>query len=94
MATYFTATWHHDHPDEPVVMWHELDEARNDLRAVEDFRDGTRLRADQEHRDGETRLSEKPLPSLEDMAAQAEFSVRPLAADEFEQVWRSAAYSR
>lgn len=93
MVTYFAAAWHHDHPDEPVFR-HELDEARNDLRVVEEFRDGTRLRADQEKPDGETRLSERPLPSLEAIDGQAEFSVHPVTAEQFEQVWRSAAYSR
>ena len=75
-------------------MWHELDEARNEMRKVEEFRDGTRLRADTAHPDGETGLSEKPLPSLDDIRAQAEFTLRDLTAAEFEQVWATATYSR
>lgn len=94
MATYFAAAWQHDHPCEPVLMWHELDEERNGTRKVEEFRDGIRLRADAAHPDGETGLSEKPLPSLDDIRAQAEFTVRDLTAAEFEQVWASATYSR
>jgi hypothetical protein len=94
VATYFAAAWHHDHADEPVFMWHELDDLRNEIRVVEEFRDAVRLRADEAHPDGETGLSEKPLPSLADIEAQAEFTVHALTQDEFEQVWETARYER
>jgi hypothetical protein len=94
VTTYFAAAWHHDEPDDPIFMWHELDDARNEVRKVEEFRDGVRLRADAAHPDGETGLSEKPLADLADIEGQAEFTVHALTAEEFDQVWQAATYSR
>lgn len=75
-------------------MWHELDDGRNEVRCVEEFRDGTRFRADAAHPDGVTGLSEKPLPPLEDIDEQDAFTVHPLTADEFQRIWDSARYDR
>jgi hypothetical protein len=94
MTSHFAAAWHHDHADEPVFMWHELDEGRNELRCVEEFRDGSRYRADDSHPDGVTGLSEKPMPTLDDIEAQPEFTVHPLTAQEFECIWETARYDR
>jgi hypothetical protein len=94
VPSYFAAAWHHDHADEPLFMWHELSEDRTETRKVEEFPDGVRLRADREHPDGETALSWEPMPSLEFIDAQAEFTTHPLTAEEFEAVWASARYHR
>jgi hypothetical protein len=94
VPSYFAAAWHHDHADEPTFMWHELDNDRNETRKVEEFRDGVRLRADAAHPDGETQLSYEPMPALDFIEAQAEFTVHPLTAEEFQQVWETARYER
>ena len=94
VPSYFGAAWHQNHPDEPVYMWHELADDRTETRKVEEFPDGTRLRADAEHPDGETALSWEPMPSLDFIDAQEEFTTHPLTQEEFEEVWASARYER
>jgi hypothetical protein len=37
-----------------------------------------------------TMLSETPMPSVEEIESQAEFSVSVISAKEFEEVWRRA----
>lgn len=92
--SYFGAAWHHSDSEEPVYMWHELSDDRTENRKVEEFRDGVRLRADAEHPDGETALSWEPIPSLEFIDAQDEFTTHSLTQPEFEEVWTSARYER
>jgi hypothetical protein len=94
VPSYFGATWHASPPGEPVYIWHELADDRTETRKIEEFRDGVRLRADVEHPDGETALSSEPMPSLEFIDAQDEFSTQPLTKAEFEEVWASAQYQR
>jgi hypothetical protein len=94
VASYFAVAWHHDRADEPTFMWHELDDDRNETRKVEEFRDGVRLRADAAHPDGETALSYEPMPSLDFIEAQPEFTVHACTSEEFEQVWVTARYAR
>lgn len=94
MVSHFGCVWRHDEATDPVYMWTELDDDRWEIRKVEHFRDGTRLRADPQHPDGETGLGLMPVPPLDAIDAQLEFTVEPLTADGFEAVWRTASYTR
>ncbi|GAA2448981.1 DUF6881 domain-containing protein [Streptomyces macrosporus] len=86
--------WHHDHAEEPVVLYSELGADRYETRKVQRYRDGRLLRADAEHETGEIGLGEIPLGPIEDVAAQAEFSASLISRDEFEEVWREARWSK
>lgn len=92
MVTHFAAEWHHNHADEPIWLWQELDAERYELRKVEEFRNGNRVRADEQHQAGRTRLGEVPTPPLDEIEADDEFTVHALTSAQFEAVWRSAAY--
>ena len=94
VVTYFKAAWHHAHPDEPVLLYSELDEDRFEVRTVEEFRDGTRLRADAEHPDGETGLGQCAVPPDSEIESDPEFSVLTTTEGEFSRVFASARYSR
>jgi hypothetical protein len=38
---YIKVVWKHDHPEEPIVLYSELDEDRWEVRKVEVFRVGS-----------------------------------------------------
>lgn len=87
---YLKVLWRHDLPDEPVELYSELDDAGYEIRKVEIYRDGRRDFADGESSLGTTTLGEGPLPSLEEIAEQEEFSPSLIESAQFENVWRQA----
>jgi hypothetical protein len=80
--------WVHDHPDEPVVLYSELDEGRWELRKVEVYADGTMDFSDAERSSGNTRLGSLPVPPLTELSE--EFIPQVVTAAEFEHVWSMA----
>lgn len=86
-TTYFACLWHHDHPDEPVALYGELDEERMELRKVEVFRDGHGDVAGPEIETGTTMLGECAVPPLAEIATDPEFGPREITKEEFEAVW-------
>jgi len=87
---YLKVLWSHDFSDEPVVLYSEVDNEGYETRKVEIYRDGRHDYANAIRSTGTTQLSEKPMPSIKEIAAHAEFS--PMAVDlaEFENVYRHA----
>jgi hypothetical protein len=43
---YQRVVWHHDHPDEPIVLYAEVDDDGWERRKVDEYRDGRLDRAD------------------------------------------------
>lgn len=86
MLAYLKVIWHHDFPDEPVVM---LSEVRDgwEVRKVEKFRDGRAQCAGPSGTSGDTVLSETSLPTPDEIARDPQFTVEPTDADEFEAEW-------
>lgn len=91
VPTYFACQWHHDSPDDPVLLYEELNDERMELRKVEEFRDGRRLRADRVDEEREVSLSWVEIPPLEEIDADPAFTVLPLTAAGFQAVWDSAS---
>lgn len=89
-SSYFTVRWRHDSPDEPVLLFEELNEQRQETRKVEEFADARRIRSDLIAPELNTSLSWEPVPSETEIDSQQEFTVEELTADEFEAVWSSA----
>lgn len=87
---YIKVTWRHNLPDEPVTLYSELGEDGYEVRKVEVFRDGTMTYADSENATGDTWLAEAPVPPIEEIAAQDEFTPELIAREEFERVWEQA----
>ena len=92
MSTYLHAKWKNAPPDSPVEFFSELDNARWETRKVEVF-PGQRLghASTAKPQNGSTRLSIIPLPPLREIAAQIEFEVEEISAEQFETVWKRAA---
>ena len=87
---YLKVLWRHDLPDEPVELYSELDDAGYETRKVEIYRNGHRDFADGGSSSGTTVLGEGPIPSLEEIAEQDEFSPSFIGLAEFETIWRQA----
>jgi hypothetical protein len=90
MPCYLKVIWHHRLAEEPVELFSEVDDNRMELRKVDVYRDGRHDFANHARSTGTTRLSEGPLPSVEEIAAQPEFTPAMIDAAEFEKVWLRA----
>jgi hypothetical protein len=87
---YQKVKWHHEFAEEPVVLYSEIDGDGMEARKVEEYRDGRLDLADATTQTGSTGLGEVPLPSLEEINAQPEFTGEAIGEEEFEQVWSRA----
>ena len=89
MARYQKVLWHHDHPDEPVMLYSEIDSGF-EVRKVEVYRDGRHDHADGSHSTGTTMLGEQLMPDVDEINQDPEFSAVTITAEEFERVWQRA----
>jgi hypothetical protein len=87
---YIKAKWKHDFPDEPVDIYGELDDAGNEIRVVEVWRDGRMGYASESSSFGGSLPAEKPWPGLDDIQTDPEFDAEEISREEFERLWRQA----
>jgi hypothetical protein len=88
---YIKVQWLHSHPDEPILLYSELDDARWEIRKVELFPDGSVGYASAKESAKSTRLGLVPVPPLEEIAEDPEFEPLEITKGEFEQVWSTRA---
>lgn len=89
-ARYQRVHWDHKFEDEPIVLYSEITADGREIRKVDEYRNGRLDFADVKRTTGTTVLSEKTMPSLNDIARQAEFRPEEITREEFEEVWRRA----
>jgi hypothetical protein len=88
---YVRVDWHHEHADEPVVLYSEIDPEGWEMRKVDAYADGRLDFADALHEVGTTWLSDQPqVLSVEEIDALPEFSAVEISRDDFEMVWHQA----
>jgi hypothetical protein len=85
---YIKVRWKHDDPNNPILLYSEMDNERWEIRKVEVFPDGPLGYADRATSRGTTFL--EPLPTLLEIAAMPEFEPAAITKDEFEAVWLKA----
>lgn len=90
MVDYLKVEWHHEFPDEPVLLYSELDDERYEVRKVEVYRNGTRTFANADSHSGTSMLGEVPAPSMEQFAELVEFTAVEISRTEFEAEWFAA----
>jgi len=90
VPSYIKVVWHHRPADEPVELYSEIDDSRWELRKVEVYRDGRHDFADATQCTGTTLLSDQPLPTLDQIAVQTEFTPIAIERAEFEDAWLRA----
>lgn len=83
---YIKVDWLHDLLDEPVVIYSELDDVRNELRKIEIYREGTVGYATPEIEQG-TGLSKEPLPAFDEINSDPQFNLIEISREEFLAAW-------
>ena len=89
MTTYLRVERHHEHEEEPIVIYSEIADGL-ETRKVEVYRSGHMDYADENTETGTTQLAEGTVPSLDEIEAQREFSPSEISSEEFEAVWVAA----
>jgi hypothetical protein len=84
---YLRVQWLHFHPDEPVEIYSEINEDGWEVRKLEVFPDGSLGFASPTEGMGSTMLSVEPVPSLPEIASDAQFKPIEISREDFEQVW-------
>lgn len=79
--------WLNQHPEEPVLLFSELDDQRLEIRKVEVFRDGRQGYASSNEEQGGTFLGTTPTPELAILAEDPEFDPEAISASAFERIW-------
>ena len=90
MTHYIMVNWHHAEGDEPVALYHEIGTGQREKRRVEQFSDGHFARTDCVDPAGKVSLSVEPLPSVDAIGEQSDFSVSELSRASFEDIWKRA----
>ncbi|MGD6753982.1 DUF6881 domain-containing protein [Streptomyces sp. BH105] len=91
---YWQVDWLHDFQSEPIRFYSEIGPDGYEIRKVQQYRDGRRLKSDALHETGEIGLSEIPVGTLEEVASQPEFSAFDVTREEFEKQWSAASWSK
>lgn len=84
---YIRVGWKHRHPEDPVLLYSELDADGWELRKVDVFEDGRLQYAHEEEATGDTDLAELPIPSLAELADDPQFDPVEITRAEFERLW-------
>jgi hypothetical protein len=88
--TYLKVKWNHSFPNEPALLYSELDRDRWEIRKVEVFPGGSMGYAGPDGAVEGTNLGVEPVPSVEEIAADPEFEPEVISKAEFEKVWAKA----
>jgi len=87
---YMKVKWIHSIPDEPVLLYSEIDDDRWELRKIEVYQDGKTGFAGPGVAHGGSKLSKEPLPSLSQIAGDPQFEPSAISQPEFEAAWDKA----
>ena len=87
--TYIKTVWRHALPDEPTVLYSEIDSDRREVRKVEIFADGRVGRASTTFETPSTGTGHAaiPYPELSEIASDPQFLPREITQAEFEEAW-------
>jgi hypothetical protein len=84
---YLRVGWKHQNPDDPVMLYSELNAERWEVRKVEVFRNGRCGYASPEESSGGTELGKVPVPALTEIVKDPQFEPSEISREEFEAVW-------
>jgi hypothetical protein len=84
---YVRVGWKHQHRDDPVILYSELDANSFEVRKVEIFRSGRCGYASAKESTGGTKLGLVAMPALSEIASDPQFEPAEITQEEFEGVW-------
>lgn len=88
--TYIKVYWKHNFSDEPIFLFSELDDNRNEIRKVEVYKNDLMGYAWGDISSNGTYLSECELPELGVINEDAQFEGIEIRKEEFEKIWKKA----
>src|SRR6266436_2827567 len=91
---YIDVKWLHSHPEEPIRLVSEIGPDRYETRKIEFWSDGRVGYASQAGASANTCLGDQPVPALEEINADVEFSGEEIDAAAFELLWRQHVTQR
>ncbi len=87
---YLKVKWIHDFDDEPIYIYSELNQKREEIRKVEQLKSGKMDYANDIDFTGNVFLSELPIPENEEIETDPQFFVVVITKEDFEEIWNSA----
>lgn len=87
MSQYFKCKWIHSNPEDPTLLYSELDDTRMETRKIEIWSDNQIGFADQREHSAKTELGKVAVPELSDIAKDPQFQPIKISKNEFEEVW-------
>lgn len=88
---YMKVQWKHSFSNEPIIIYSELNEDRNEIKKVEIYRDGMMGYACQDVSVNGSALSECEIPELSEINADPQFEGIEIHKEEFEAIWKKVA---
>ena len=87
---YLKVKWLHDHINEPIWFYGELNEDLDEIRKIEIFRDGTSICAELDGINYIDYASVGPWPPKAEIESDPQFQVFEITKQEFETLWGKA----
>jgi hypothetical protein len=84
---YIKVQWIHSDPDDPILLYSELDENRWETRKVEVYADGHCRYANHNESTDSTMLGLVPVPTSAEIASDPQFHPVAITKKDFEEVW-------
>lgn len=92
--TYLKVYWKHSFPDEPTIIYSELNENREEIRKVEVYTNEILGYAWKDISMRGTYLSECEIPELSEINKDVEFQGIEIRKEEFEMIWEKATQNQ
>ena len=94
MSQYILSDWRNDSPDDPSIMFVQIDSERYPERIIDVFRDGRAETTVCQSESGEALVDITETPTLQEINDQDELTARYTSASLFEGVWQEATNTR
>lgn len=88
--TYIKVFWRYNLIDEPVELYSELDNSRNEIRKIEVYRNGMFGYAGFGMAYNNTFLSEYEIPDIKAINQDKQFLAETISKEDFEKMWEFA----
>ncbi|MEO0454202.1 MAG: hypothetical protein AAFY98_08710 [Verrucomicrobiota bacterium] len=88
---YIDVTWIHSDPEYPIRLISEIGDDQFETRKLEFYSSGRVDHASDKANSGDTRLGEAPVPTLNEINLDSEFSGKEISCSQFESLWENHA---
>ncbi|MDJ0908529.1 MAG: hypothetical protein QNI99_05025 [Woeseiaceae bacterium] len=86
-TSWLKVKWTHTSTDEPILIYHEINPDRFEVRKVEYFVGGAVGLASRTLERGSTQLASIPIPELAEINEDPQFYAEEISGEEFNSIW-------